>query len=154
MELRGQDVLVDKKVNDKSDQASSGYTSVANPTEGLSKDLVSREGSDSPMTEFIKSVQFVELPGASRQVIGQKITTSLASHPVFVPPPTENLREIKETPKKGAVDPSGSLNPGSDLPALESIWESPTSGAYSEEALFILASQMIETVESTKIGRN
>ena len=128
--------VVDNEVNDKRDKASPRNDCVANATAGSTVELVSKEVSDSPMTEFIESVQFAELPGASRQVMGQNMITSLA--------PSQALCVIEETPKRGTVISSDNPSKCSKSLGPESIWDTPLLGDDSEEALLILASQMIE----------
>ena len=96
-------------------------------SEGPSKGSVSGVASDSPMTEYIKSVDFVELPCSSRQ--------SQASDLNVIPSLTQQC--VVETPTSRGV-------PVNDSSVLSSVWDTQSDVHESEDELLILATKMSE----------
>ena len=113
--------------------------------------LVNGEGTpisaDSPMSEFIKSVQFVPLPLSSGQVAGQTNTKSVLISSV-------NLTAAAPINQAGEFTPRCRESKSDEKKDSESlsIWGNPPDEEHTNETLIIQAAKLAEQKEAEEVS--
>ncbi len=113
-------------------------------TSGLA-DKDGSKGPDSPMTDFIDSVEFAKLPGSDKQAQGLSSLTSRGATSTQVSSHSKSSSAVEDTPKK-RVDTHATYlkTPHAPSGEIASIWEPSTEHEQKELSLLLEASALAE----------